>query len=32
MTAAILAIGTMVPFTFGFVGVLNADWGKKGGL
>lgn len=32
MTAAILTIGALVPFTFALVGALSIDYGKRGGL
>jgi hypothetical protein len=32
MTAAILAIGALIPFAFALAGALNVDYGKRGGL
>lgn len=32
MIAAILTLGSLVPIVFGLAGVLNIDYGKRGGL
>jgi hypothetical protein len=32
MTAALLALGALVPFVFALAGTLNVDYGKRGGL
>lgn len=32
MTAILLTLVSLVPVTFGLVGALNVDYGKRGGL